>query len=153
MTYYSIDDLAMMTGLTTRTLRSYIKSGVLRGDKAAGRWRFTKEDFGAFLGDAAVRKALRARRNAVVSDFLGETAKKADAACVILDFAATDEEGERIAGFFTAGVNRLTGVELCYSRQRGMSRVILTGEREAVTRLAASYDAYAADRKGTTGWN
>lgn len=147
MTHYNIDDLAMMTGLTTRTLRNYIKNGVLHGEKKAGKWQFTEEDFAAFLCDAAVKQTLRARRNAVVSDFLSETAKKADAACVIMDFAATDEEGERIADFFSAGVNQLVGVQFCYSRQRGMSRVILTGERELVTELISSYDACAGDRK------
>lgn len=147
MTHYSINDLAMMTGLTTRTLRSYIKSGVLRGEKTEGKWRFTEEDFAAFLGDDAVKQTLRTRRNAIVSDFLSETVKKTDAACVILDFAVTDEEGERIANFFSAGVNRLVGVQFCYSRQLGMSRVILTGDRELVTELVSSYDAYAGDRK------
>lgn len=149
MTYYSIDDLAIMTGLTTRTLRSYIKSGVLHGEKADGRWQFTDDDFGAFLNDAAARRAMRARRNALVSDFLADTAKAEDAACVILDFAVSDAEGERIARHFCDGVNRLGGVEFCYSRRRGMSRVILTGERERVAELVCGY-ARPADRKEET---
>jgi len=153
LTCYTIDDLAIMTGLTTRTLRNYIKNGVLRGEKAGGKWRFTLEDYAAFLDDPAVRQTLRARANAVVSDFLADTAKKSDAACVILDFAATDEEGERIADFFCDGANRFAGVKFSYSRRRGVSRVILTGDRARVTELAAAYDAHAGDGKEKTEWN
>lgn len=34
---YCLNDLAMMTGLHTRTLRNYIKRGVLHGSKRGGK--------------------------------------------------------------------------------------------------------------------
>lgn len=34
--YYSINDVAMMTGLSTRTIRNYIKMNILDGEKVDG---------------------------------------------------------------------------------------------------------------------
>ena len=44
MENYTINDIAMMTGLTTRTIRNYIKLGILNGEKEDGVWRFSAED-------------------------------------------------------------------------------------------------------------
>lgn len=40
---YTIKDLSMISGLTDRTLRTYLKMGVLVGEKADGSWRFSEE--------------------------------------------------------------------------------------------------------------
>ena len=48
---YSIEDLATFTGLTDRTLRSYLKEGRLTGRKEDGAWRFTPEDLEKLFQD------------------------------------------------------------------------------------------------------
>lgn len=42
--YYTLNEVAMMTGLTTRTLRNYLKMNVLKGEKLDGIWNFTEEE-------------------------------------------------------------------------------------------------------------
>ena len=46
---YTIQDIAGMTGLNERTIRSYLADGLLKGEKTDGAWRFTAEQFGDFL--------------------------------------------------------------------------------------------------------
>lgn len=82
---FSIDDMALITGLSTRTIRSYIADGFLAGDKSSGAWRFTAEQVYAFLQNKAVRPALRAKKNAIVYDFMGAPHKEQDMMCVVLD--------------------------------------------------------------------
>ncbi len=41
---YTVKEIAEFTGLTTRTIRNYIKTGKLSGKKIARQWRFTDED-------------------------------------------------------------------------------------------------------------
>ena len=41
---YDLNELAQMTGFTTRTLRTYLKQGLLHGEKVGGVWRFTPEE-------------------------------------------------------------------------------------------------------------
>jgi excisionase family DNA binding protein len=41
---FTVDDIAKMTMMTSRTIRNYIKEGLLKGNKIGGQWRFTEED-------------------------------------------------------------------------------------------------------------
>lgn len=56
---YTINDVALMTGLTTRTLRTYITMGFLSGTKADGAWSFTPEQIEAFTQNPAVILLIR----------------------------------------------------------------------------------------------
>ena len=47
--YYSINELAVISGFTTRSLRSFISMGHLKGEKIDGIWQFTPEEIEAFL--------------------------------------------------------------------------------------------------------
>lgn len=48
---YTLNDLALMTGLTTRTLRNYLVQGFLRGEKTNGVWQFADADLDRFFSD------------------------------------------------------------------------------------------------------
>jgi len=41
---YTVEEIATMTLMTSRTIRNYIKNGLLKGRKIGGQWRFTEED-------------------------------------------------------------------------------------------------------------
>ena len=49
----TLAQLAAISMLTERTLRSYLKRGLLAGEKTPGGWRFTAEQTAAFLALAA----------------------------------------------------------------------------------------------------
>lgn len=46
---YNLKELSMISGLTDRTLRNYLKMGILVGEKEYGTWNFTDEQVLAFL--------------------------------------------------------------------------------------------------------
>lgn len=41
---YSVEEIAQMTSVTTRTIRNYLRNGILKGRKIGGQWRFSLED-------------------------------------------------------------------------------------------------------------
>jgi len=41
---FTVEDIAKMTSLTSRTIRNYLKNGTLHGSKIGGQWRFTMEN-------------------------------------------------------------------------------------------------------------
>lgn len=41
---YTVADVANVTGLTSRTIRNYLKDGTLTGAKIGVQWRFTEEE-------------------------------------------------------------------------------------------------------------
>ncbi len=101
---YNLNELAIMTGFTTRTLRNYLNQGLLP-----------------------------------VFDFLADTAKQANRACVILDLPVSDEEGAAVSDFFCKKMMHASSAAFTYHRDRGMSRVILTGAEDQVAEILRDY--------------
>ena len=48
--YYTLGHLSQITGLTDRTLRTYLSKGILEGEKINGVWHFTEVQLDAFSG-------------------------------------------------------------------------------------------------------
>ena len=133
---YTIEDVAAFTGLTDRTLRTYLKDGRLTGSKEDGAWRFTPEDLESFFRDGGVRRAMEANRNAVVYDFMLGGPEE-DRCCVIRDIPVADGEEEALRARLLEPANREEGLRFSYSygvdrRGRGSARVILAGATAAV---------------------
>lgn len=47
--YYTGKEVAEMLGVTTRTIRNYLKEGKLKGTKFGGRWNFTQADIDDYI--------------------------------------------------------------------------------------------------------
>lgn len=48
-TLYDVRQVALILGVSTRTVNNYIKSGRLQGVKIGGKWRFAGETLQRFL--------------------------------------------------------------------------------------------------------
>lgn len=140
--YITLNELAVMTGLTTRTLRNYMKTHVLQGKKQEGIWMFTLEEVGAFFSDSCVKASMRAKRNAVVYDYLLDDHKTCNEICSILDFCVDDREAANISEFFTDAANQIEDAgkfRFSYEKSGNFVRVILKGSADQVMRIMNSY--------------
>lgn len=88
--YFTINHVALLTSLTDRTLRSYIRTGLLQGEKINGLWHFSPEQVDAFVRHPAVRPSILAKNNAVIYDFLLDDRKREAQLCTILDLPGCD---------------------------------------------------------------
>ena len=59
--YYTVDEVAAITGLTSRTIRTYIAEGKLKGLRLGKQWRFTEEDIAALYTGPGASTALRGK--------------------------------------------------------------------------------------------
>ena len=140
MENYDINQLALITGFTTRTLRNHINMGLLEGEKIDGKWTFTSEEVDRFMDQDFVKQALKSKRNAQVFDFLADTSKKSNKICTVLDFAVDNEEAMEISKFFVDAMNSgVSGVEFKFSYDRGIARVILSGVEDQVVDIMKKY--------------
>lgn len=53
---FTVRDVALMAGLSERTIRSYLREGTLTGRKVGPQWRFTKKDIENLFQDGKVAK-------------------------------------------------------------------------------------------------
>ncbi len=138
---YTINHVALMSGLSSRTIRNYMKMGLIEGEMINGVWHFTAEDVGNFFANPSVAPAIRAKRNALIYDFLSDDYKQQDEMCSIIDNRATLEEANAMSEFFCDAINRegLGSVRFGFSFNGNRARVILTGPEDAVQQLLARY--------------
>ena len=141
MTWYTMNNIAMMTGFTTRTLRNYLRQEILKGEKVDGAWRFSEEEYEAFLTHPAVKPGIRAKQNAIVNDFLLLNAKKENRTCVILDICTEREEAKQAAAFFCERIKEQEDEELQFGMEwhKKNMRIILSGTENAVKEIMKRY--------------
>ena len=137
--YYTINHLSVATGLTDRTLRSYIAMGILEGEKINGIWHFSEEQTDSFLRHPKVRPSILAKKNAIVYDFLSATRHDRQEACIILDLPK--ENLKQTAEFFCYSINNgsFTNLRFSFDGIGDTARVILKGSLEDVMQLLREY--------------
>ena len=137
---YNLNQLATITGLTTRTLRNYLKLDLLKGEKIDGNWIFTEEEVGEFMANPVARQAIDAKNTGVVFDFLADTYKKSNRICTILDFPVAMDEAMEISKFFCQEINQNgSDIVFKFSYERNLARVILSGAEESVMDIMNAY--------------
>ena len=136
---YNLNDLALMTGFTTRTLRNYLNQGILNGEKANGMWQFTAEEIERFFQEPFVKEGLRIKRSSAVFDFLADRNKKQERSCMILDIPASAKKGNDISKFFCDKMNDVEDVVFNYGWDNGICRVILSGAADPVANILKAY--------------
>ena len=137
--YYVINHIVMITGLTDRTIRNYIASGILQGEKINGVWHFTPEQVEAFIQVPEVRLAIRAKNKSLVYDFMLDEFKKEDEACIILDLPNADRKivMEEFAYRINNGSYR--NINFSFETYGKTPRVILKGKMEDVLEISNAY--------------
>lgn len=136
--YYTLGHLSQFTGLTDRTLRTYLSKGILEGEKTNGAWHFTETQLDAFFRHPTVRPTLIAKHNATVYDFLLDTKKPKPRICVILDLPGADRES--VSEFFCDAITSRDFHDLHFSFDGvEMPRVFLTGQPDEILSLVNSY--------------
>ena len=137
---YNLNEIAMITGLTTRTLRNYLKLDLLKGEKIDGNWSFTDEELDAFMSSPAVKQAIAAKRNAVVYDFLSDPFKKGNRICTIMDLPVSEAEAMETAAFFCDLINKNgSDITFKYNQEKGVARFILSGSEDQVVDFIKAY--------------
>lgn len=133
--FFEIRHLKLLTGLSERTIRSDLASGLLEGEKVNGTWRFTPEQVDRFLSHPAVRPGIQAKQNAVVYDFLSENQKSRPALCVILDLPGAKEAG--LAEDFCREISSgpYTDLQFTFDGLSPTPRLILRGDPAQVLTL------------------
>lgn len=138
--YYTLNEIAMFTGLTTRTLRNYVKMGILSGEKIDGIWQFTEEEVNEFCTNQSVKPSIEAKNNAIVYDFLIDKKKCDDEICSIIDLCI-EEEAKDVSEYFCNEVNKLKmeDIKLSFEKNGKNVRVILKGSARTVLKIVDGY--------------
>jgi excisionase family DNA binding protein len=97
---YTVDDIAKMTGFTSRTIRNYLKNGSLQGQKIGGQWRFTMDNIKKMFNDSRFITELSDHKKQQVLDFIDGVNTDITGeiqVCSIVDYCCdSQKEGQKI---------------------------------------------------------
>ena len=136
---YTIEQLSMITGLTSRTLRNYLKSGLLQGSKETGIWQFTEQQVSDFLTHPAVYPSIQTKKNAIVYDFLSCLNQSENEECILLNRTIEESKAKEMADFFCTAVRELSQIRFTYTYHSGKGHYILRGAEEDVRRIMVEF--------------
>src|SRR4030042_6338700 len=68
---YTVEDIAKMTSLTSRTIRNYLKDGSLQGRKIGGQWRFTMENIKRLFNNSNFTNDVSRKNRQRILNFIG----------------------------------------------------------------------------------
>ena len=142
---YNLNEIALMTGFSTRTLRNYLNQGLLKGEKVDGAWQFTAEEIDRFFAEPFVKEGLRIKRNGIVFDFLADRSKKAKRACMILDIPVSLKESKTLSDFFCKQMETVSDAVFTFDWSDGNARIILSGAEKSVAKIMEAYHRLPTD--------
>ena len=97
---YTVEDIAKMTSLTSRTIRNYLKDGSLQGIKIGGQWRFTMENIKRLFKDSVFVSDLSNNNKRQVYNFINGTYTDIQGeiqVCTIVDcYCENSKSGQQI---------------------------------------------------------
>ncbi len=132
---YTVADVASITGMTSRTIRNYLKDGSLTGVKIGVQWRFTEDEISKLFSR---RRPGTKSPSQAVKAFLGEP--DANAKSIILidkpvnSAKAADKEYEKTqaAGEDIPGVTCITYE---FHESPGLLRIAVEGTTKGISEL------------------
>lgn len=93
--FYTINEIAEMTKLSTRTIRRYIDYGTLKGKKIGGQWRFSESEYYEFLDNSDFSDKSQRMTESVAKEYINKadiSDEELDSTCFIVLFISFENE-------------------------------------------------------------
>ncbi len=105
---FTVDQIASLLDLHTKTVRRYIREGKLKANKVGGQWRVMRDDLERFVGSENIFN-IESANGRVLKESFGsmenEYKKVARVSTVIDYYVKNKEEAERISNSIIAVMN------------------------------------------------
>ena len=131
---YTVADVAEVTGLTSRTIRNYLKDGTLRGQKIGVQWRFTEEEIRKLFSRQTPGQDSPTQ---IVRSFLGQHERGCASFLALLDFPCVAEKDgmDLFARLQKLRGEGVTSMSYEYHDEGQLLRIALEGDTGAVMDL------------------
>lgn len=136
---YTVSDVARIMHMTERTIRNYLKEGILRGTRVGGQWRFSKEDLDDLIQNSTFRKQVRDNASTIAKNYIDrKVAILGDITiCSVIDYKNPNQEYmDKIECEIAAIVREYKGnAHLTAISENGIGRCTVIGTIECVRKV------------------
>lgn len=138
-----------MLAVTPRTIRNYLKQGILQGRKIGGQWRFDDDDLAALLNREPVSRSIREAHEKTLYDFIeNETSGKEGeirSASVIKLFLPKDRAERAIREIAESLPSQSSGgyrFHADYAESEGCLRFTLTASASELRKILETIESF-----------
>ncbi len=132
----TILNISQMTGLTDRTIRNYIKRGLLQGNLIKGVWRFSKASLEAFFDEKFVKQGLEGKAAILVEHFLSDWKEIDDSLCSVYKLKINNDNSQKLCDELLEKINanNYRGMQFYYNfnKKTKIAKFVVTGLPEDV---------------------
>ena len=139
---FTVEDIANMTSTSDRTIRNYLRNGLLKGRKIGGQWRFTMQDIKTFLDGGEVKKEMKKKQKQEIFDFVDGVNSKLTGerqTCVIVDLYISQKDAtglnEKICDFIAENMFSNMRFDYDYSDEEKRARFTILASPETAIKI------------------
>lgn len=131
---YTVADVAEVTGMTSRTIRNYLKDGTLTGQKIGVQWRFTEDEIRKLFFRQTPGSSTPTQ---IVRGFMGQQEREQASFCALLDFPGMEEQSglTLFRKLQEQRDERIEALSYEYHEQGHLFRIAAAGQPSAVMEL------------------
>lgn len=140
---YSLAKLALMTGYSTRSLRTFYRQGLLTGTMADGKYSFSEEDLERFMDQPFIMSGMKIKTRMRIQHFLEEDHSRKPATCLIHD-EPSRERAEQLNNILMEYIRQAQPAEFTYTYlfdgKKDVARFIFIGSVKEVAAVLAKIE-------------
>ena len=91
---YTVSDVARKVHMTERTIRNYLKDGILKGTRVGGQWRFSDQDLIDLSNNSIFRKKVSDIASSYAKEYIDKkfVIEGDVTVCSIIDYKNSDQK-------------------------------------------------------------
>lgn len=141
---YTVNDVAKIMHMTERTIRNYLKDGILKGTRVGGQWRFDEKDIEEMINNSTFRKKFTDNASQMAKNYVDKkVAILGDVTvCSVIDYKNPDQDYlDKLEHEIALIVKEYKGnVHMALISENGIGRCTVIGTLECVSRVLQVLD-------------
>lgn len=141
---YTVNDVAKIMHMTERTIRNYLKDGILKGTRVGGQWRFDEKDIEEMINNSTFRKKFTDNASQMAKNYVDKKVQILGdvTVCSVIDYKNPDQDYlDKLEHEIALIVKEYKGnVHMALISENGIGRCTVIGTLECVSRVLQVLD-------------
>lgn len=144
---FTVEEVAQVLDVHTRTVRRYIKEQKLRASKVGGRWKVEKDELKRLMNNEEIIDKFQKKQDDIMLGLMEGKSDEKVAIHTIVDFKVDSEEViERLCGRVCNVINNMDSgnikFQYSYSKETDIARFIFKGDSKNICKIVRVFENY-----------
>ncbi|WBW96480.1 helix-turn-helix domain-containing protein [Oceanirhabdus sp. W0125-5] len=144
---FTVEEVAQVLDVHTRTVRRYIKEDKLCASKVGGRWKVEKDELKRFMNNEEIIEHFQKKQDDILLGLMEGKSEEKVTLHTIVDFKVeSEEEIEKLCGRVCNTINKVENgnirFQYNYNKETGIGRFIFKGDSKNICKVVSVFEDY-----------